>query len=111
MKFITHVIVTALSLLIAAKLVAGIEIHGLTGAILAAVVLGILNGLVRPVLVVLTIPITILTMGLFILVINATMFYAASLFLDSFYVESFLTAIIGSLVVSVVSLLVNRFIK
>jgi putative membrane protein len=74
-------------------------------------VLGLLNALVRPLLVVLTLPITIITVGLFIVVINAMLFSLAASFVDGFAVHGFLSALIGSILVSVVSTVGNRFIS
>jgi putative membrane protein len=111
MKIITRIAITALALLIVAKLPIGVEIEGLAGAIVAAVVLGILNTLVRPLLVILTLPITILTLGLFILVINASLFYFTATFIDGFAVASFWAALLGSILVSIISSVANKFIE
>lgn len=110
MKLFTRVAVTALALLLVSKLLPGVEINGLLPVILAAIVLGLLNALVRPVLVILTLPITLLTLGLFIIVINGTLFYFAASFIDGFYVANFISAVIGSLLVSLISSVVNRFL-
>ncbi len=111
MKIITRIAITALALLIVAKLSIGVEIDGLTGALVAALVLGILNTLVRPLLVILTLPITILTLGLFILVINASLFYLTATFIDGFAVSGFWAALFGSVLVSVISSVANKFIE
>lgn len=111
MKIFTKLLLVTLTLLLVSEYVPGITISGLYPAIIAAVILGIFNVLVRPVLIILTLPITILTLGLFIIVINATLFYFAASFIDGFDVTSFGMAIIGSLIVSIVSTLGNRFIK
>jgi len=110
MKLLTRVAITALALLLVAKLSIGVDIDGLYGALIAAVVLGVLNTLVRPLLVILTLPITILTLGLFILVINAGLFYFAASFVDGFTVDSFLASVIGSVLVSIISSIGNRFV-
>ncbi len=111
MKIITKIAITALALLLVAKLSIGVEIEGLWGALVAAVVLGILNTLVRPLLVILTLPITILTLGLFILVINASLFYLTATFIDGFAVDSFWAALLGSVIVSIISSIANKFIE
>ncbi len=100
--------VTAIALLVAAALVPGIEIASLSAALIAAVVLGLLNLIARPLLVLLTLPVTLLTLGLFIFVINATLFLAAASFVDGFTVAGFLPALVGSLVVSLVSAVANQ---
>jgi putative membrane protein len=110
MKLITRIAITALALLIVARLPIGVEIEGLQPALIGALVLGLFNALVRPVLIILTLPITIVTLGLFIIIINASLFYLAANFVDGFSVDSFLSAIIGSLLVSVVSGIANRFV-
>ncbi len=110
MKLLTRVVVAAFALLLVAHFIPGITITGLLPALLAAVVLGLLNALVRPILVILTLPISILTLGLFIVVINAALFQLASIFVVGFSVDSFLTAVIGSILVSIVSSIVNRIV-
>lgn len=103
MRTITRIIVTAFALLVVASVVPGIIITSLTSAIVAALVLGILNVLVKPVLVVLTLPITFLTLGLFLLVINAAIFLLAGHLVSGFSVTGWLPALVGSIVVSVMS--------
>jgi putative membrane protein len=110
MKLIAKVIITALALIITAQILPGIEISGLYTAIIVAIVLGLLNITVKPILVILTLPITILTLGLFILVINALIFLFAASFIEGFTVSGFLPALIGSIVVSVISTLANSLI-
>lgn len=111
MKILLKIIITALTLLAIARFVPGIEVDGLYIAIITALILGILNVLVKPLLVLLTLPITILTLGLFIFVINATLFLFAASFIDGFAVSGFLSALVGSLIVSVVSSVTNLAIK
>ena len=111
MKILTRIAITALSLLIVAKLSIGVTIDGLIGALIAAVVLGVFNTLVRPLLIILTLPITIVTLGLFIIVINASLFYFAATFVDGFAVSSFFAAVLGSIIVSVISSIANRFVS
>jgi putative membrane protein len=111
MKLLTKIAITALALLIVAQLSIGVEIEGLTGAFIAAFVLGILNTLVRPLLIILTLPITVLTLGLFIVVINASLFYLAANFVDGFTVSSFWAAFLGSVLVSIISSVANWFVK
>lgn len=111
MKIITKLLLVTLTLLLVSEYVPGITITGFYAAIIAAFILGIFNALVRPVLIILTLPITVITLGLFILVINASLFYFAASFIDGFNVASFGWALVGSLIVSLVSTLGNRFIK
>ncbi|MES2748771.1 MAG: phage holin family protein [Patescibacteria group bacterium] len=110
MKLLTKIAITALALLIVTKLSIGVTIDGLWSAVIAAIVLGIVNTLVRPVLVVLTLPITLLTLGLFIFIINAALFYVVASIVDGFYVAGFVSALLGSLLVSILSALGNWFV-
>ena len=107
---IARVLVTALALLITAYLIPGIEVRGLYTAIITAVILGLLNLVVRPILIFLTLPVTVITLGLFIFVINAALFLFAASFIEGFSVNSFWTALLGSLLVSAMSTIGNRFV-
>lgn len=102
--------ISALSVLAAAYLVNGIEVDNFLYALLIALVLGIINAVIRPLLVILTLPVTVLTLGLFILVINGFLFWAVSKMLEGFNVEGLLAGIIGAIVVSVFSWIGNRFL-
>ena len=110
MKLIARIAITALALLLVSKLVVGVTLSGLWSAVLAAVILGLLNALVRPILVILSLPITIITLGLFILVINGALFALTASFVDGFVVSNFFAAVLGSIVVSVISTIGNRFV-
>lgn len=110
MKFIYRLLITAFALVAVTYIVPGIEVNGIYPALIGALFLGILNAIVRPILVVLTLPITILTLGIFIFVINATLFLFVASFVDGFSVSSFWSALIGSIVVSVISWIANKFI-
>lgn len=109
-QLVSKVLITALGLLLAAYLVPTIEVVSLYVAIIVAIVLGLLNLVVRPVLVILTLPVTIVTLGLFIFVINAALFAFVASFVDGFAVNGFFDALLGSLIVSVVSTIGNRFV-
>lgn len=111
MTTLTRIFLTALALLLVAQVVPGIVIDGLVPALLAAVVLGLLNAIVRPVLVVLTLPVTILTLGLFLLIINGALFALAAAFIDGFTVSGFPAALLGSLIVSIVSTVASRYLR
>lgn len=110
MKFITRVVVVALALVLVTYIVPGIQIDGLYTALVSALLLGLLNAIVRPVLVLLTLPVTILTLGLFIFVINAGIFLLVSTFVDGFYVSNFLSALAGSVLVSIISGIIHKFV-
>ncbi len=96
-----------MALLAVAYLYSGVQVSSFGAALIAAVVIGLLNMIVRPVLVVLTLPVTIVTLGLFLFVINALMFWAASGLLSGFHVNGFLAALVGSLLYSVLGLLIE----
>lgn len=106
-KWLPH----AAALLLIAYLYSGVQVASFGSALLAAVVIGLLNLLVRPVLVVLTIPITIITLGLFLFVINALMFWAASGLLSGFHVSGFGAALLGSLMYSALGVLINSALQ
>jgi putative membrane protein len=110
MGVITRLIVVALSLWLASELIPGIKVQGGWTLIGAAILLGVVNAVVRPVLVVLTLPFTLLTLGLFLLVINAAMLGLVALMFDGFTIESFWSAILGSLIVSIMGWLASWFI-
>jgi len=103
-----RIVVTAFSLLLVAEFVPGIHVNSLMAAILGAFVLGVITVCVRPILVILTLPVTILTLGLFLFVINAFLFLWASSLVPGFTVSGFVPALIGSLVVSVCGAIVNK---
>jgi len=100
--------VAVLALFSASYLVDGISVDSIYTAIIVAVLLGALNLIVRPVLVVLTLPITIVTLGLFLLVLNATLFWFVGTFVKGFVVAGFLPALLGSLLVSAFSWVAHR---
>jgi len=111
MKFIARFLLMVLGLLLVAELVPGISVDGLYAAVVAVLVLGLLNAVVRPVLLILTLPITIITLGLFSFVINALLFLFAASFLAGFEVIGFWTALIGSIAMTVVNTLGTMWIK
>lgn len=111
MKFLADLLIRALVLLVTTYLVPGFHIKSYWIAILVALVLGLLNALVKPILVIFTLPVTILTLGLFVFVINAFLLMIASAFIDGFRVDSFVTAIIASIVITVVSTILNTLIR
>ena len=110
MKLIARVLITALALLLVAKLVPGVEVEGLYAAVIAALILGLLNVFMKPLLVFLTLPITLLSLGLFIFVINGFLFWFTASFLEGFSVSGIGVAILASLLVTVISTVGNRFI-
>jgi len=108
---ITRWLVITVAILIASYLVPGIKIDALSTAVIAACVLGIINVVIRPVLVLLTLPLSILTLGLFYFVINAFLLKMAAYFVSGFDVRGFFAALFGSLIISIVTSLANAFIS
>jgi putative membrane protein len=109
-SIITQLFLTSFSLLAASYLVPGVHVDNIYHALLAALVLGILNVSLRPILIFLTLPATIVTFGLFIFVINAGVFLFAGYLLDGFSVDGFLPALVGSLFVSVTSAITQKIL-
>jgi len=107
MKLIAKWLLSAAALLLVAHLYQGVEVRSFSSALLAAFVIGLLNSIVRPVLVVLTLPVTLVTMGLFLFVINALMFWAAASLLDGLQVRDFTAALLGSLIYSVLGVVIE----
>jgi len=104
-------LIVTVAIILASYLLDGIEIKNFFSAFFAAAALGILNALFRPILIVLTLPINILTLGLFTFLINALMLKMASGIIPGFEVHGFWTAIFGSLIISTISWLLNAFIS
>ena len=111
MGFLIRWLILTVAIIVASYLLEGIHISGFFSAFFAAAALGILNALFRPVLILLTLPINILTLGLFTFIINALMLKMASGVIPGFEVYGFWTAVFGSLIISVVSWLLNTFIS
>jgi putative membrane protein len=107
---VLRVLITAFALWLANEFVPGLRIERTSTFFVAAALLGIINAVVRPVVVLLTFPITLLTLGLFLLVINATMLGLVAYLLEGFWIAGFLAALVGSIVVSVVSGVANWLI-
>ena len=107
MKLIAKWLLSATALVFVAQVYAGVEVTSFSTAMIAALVIGLLNLFIRPVLVLLTLPVTVLTLGLFLFVINALMFWWAASFLDGFHVTGFGAALVGSLIYSVLGLVID----
>ena len=112
MWLLLHWVLNGLALLIVAHVVPGVAVRDPGTALVAAVLLGLANAVIKPVLVLLTLPVTILTLGLFLLVINGLLFWAVSAVMTGFEVRGFWTGVLGALVYSVLTgllwLLVQR---
>jgi putative membrane protein len=111
MKIIARWLLLAAALLLVAQVDAGVTVAGFGAALWAAFVIGLLNTLVRPLLVLLTLPVTLLTLGLFLFVINALMFWFAGDILSGFRVDGFVSALFGSIVYSIASWLFSSLVR
>lgn len=111
MNLIIRLLINALAVFVLAYVLNGVTVDGYVGAIIVAVVLSILNLLVKPILVILTLPITIITLGLFLLVINAIIILLADKLVDGFSVSNFGTAILFSILLSILQWVLQSFLK
>ena len=109
LRFLIHWLTVTIALAAAAWLLPGVVVDSTEALVFAALVLGFINGIVRPILVILTLPITVLTLGLFYLVVNGVAFFLAAWLVPGFAVGSFGSAVLGALVVSLVSWFVGLF--
>ncbi|MFQ3544892.1 phage holin family protein [Halobacillus rhizosphaerae] len=111
-SWLLHIIVNAVAIIAVSQLFEGITYEGIGGALLAGLILSILNAIVRPILVVLTLPITIISLGLFLFVINAiTLLLTDALLGSTFQIAGFGTAILAAIVISLINLVLNSLIK
>jgi putative membrane protein len=110
-RFLFHWAITSIALAVAAHVVPGIHVRSFAALLFAAIVLGLVNAVVRPILVVLTLPATILTLGLFYLMVNGVAFALAAALAPGFAVTSLGAAIFGALVVGVVSWLLGWLLR
>src|SRR5881392_4245099 len=111
MKTLVRWLLLAAALLLVAHLYSGVVVGSFGSAMVAALVIGLLNTLLRPILVLLTLPVTVLTLGLFLFVINALMFYFAASFMSGFEVNGFGAALIGSLIYSACGIVIDAAIE
>jgi putative membrane protein len=109
-RFVVQFLVTALGLWLASRVVPGVGFTDTTSLLLAAVLLGVVNAIVRPILTVLTFPITVLTLGLFLLVVNAAMIGLVAVLLDGFVVDGLIPGVGAAIVTGVVSWIAGAFI-
>ena len=111
MFFILRLVIPMVAILIISYLFPKIiRVDGFLAALVAAFLLGIVNAILRPVLVLLTFPITLVTLGLFLLVINGLMLWLVSALVRGFYVNGFWSAVLGSILISIVSWILSRFL-
>ena len=111
MSLIVRWFINALALMLVAYLYPGVQVAGMFEALIAALVLGLVNALIRPILLLLTLPVTIVTLGLFIFVINAFLFWFVAEIVKGFTVSGFMGALIGSILFSVITILTSWLIS
>lgn len=111
LHFILTWLATAVSLLITDHFVPGFRIDSFSAALIGAVVLGVVNAIVRPILTLLTLPLTIITLGLFLFVVNAFTFWLVAALTPGFYIAGFLTALTGAIVLTIVSTIVSWLVR
>jgi putative membrane protein len=111
MKLLLKWLLSACALLAVAHFYSGVEVRSFSSALIAAFVIALFNAFLRPVLVVLTLPVTLITLGLFMFVINALMFWAAAGVLDGFRVTGFMAALLGSLLYSLMGMVIESALE
>jgi putative membrane protein len=110
MRILLVWLINAIALIAVAYLMRSISVSSFTSALIAALVLGLVNAVIRPVLVLLTLPVTVITLGLFILVINALLFWFVGSIVQGFHVHGFWGALVGSILFSIVSWLLSTVV-
>lgn len=111
MHFIIRLLINAIAFYLIAKYVPGFHVASFTSAVIAALIFGIVNAIVRPILLLLTLPFTIITLGLFVLVINALMFWLTAWIAPGFHVDGFVPAFIGAVIMMIVSYITTQIFK
>jgi putative membrane protein len=111
MRFLFRLLINVVAILIIAHILPGlIRVDGFLAALVAALLLGIVNTIIRPILVILTFPLTLLSFGLFLLVINGLMLWLVSALVSGFHVSGFWGALFGSILISIVSWILSKFL-
>lgn len=109
--FILRTIITGLSLFLVDWIVPGVTLSSVAAAFAAALILGLINAFIRPVLIFLTFPITVVTLGVFLLIINALTYWLTAAIVPGFDIDNFFSAVIGALITSIVGWGLNRMIQ
>jgi putative membrane protein len=111
MHLLIRLIINAIVLYLIARYVPGFQISGFTAAIIAAIIFGLVNAVIRPIVLLLSLPATILTLGLFVIIVNALMFWLTVWITPGFHVSGFVPALIGGIIMTIVSILTNHLFK
>ena len=110
MRFLLRLLLNGVAVFLAAQLIPGITVAGPGAAIVAGIALGLINAIVRPVLILLTLPVTLVTLGLFIFVVNAICLALAAWFVPGFTISGFIPALLGALVITIISWLLSALL-
>jgi len=110
MRFLLRVVLLAASMGLVSLFLPGIHFEGAWSLVIAALVVGLANAILRPILIFFTLPLVVVTLGLFVWVINAALLYGASRFVDGFRLDSFWWALLASLFISVISMILNKMV-
>lgn len=110
MRILLVWLINSLALIAVAYLMPSITVSSFTAALVAALILGLINAVIRPVLILLTLPVTVITLGLFILVLNGLLFWFVGSFIEGFVVQGFWAGFIGSILFSIVSWLLSALV-
>ena len=111
MKLIFNWLINAAALYATTQVIPGVRVAGLENLLVAAIAIGLINAIIRPILRFVTMPITVLTLGLFYFVLNGALFYLAAHFTPGFELDSFASAILGGIVMSIVATVLHLFVK
>jgi len=109
--WVVRCILNGIALLLTSALIAGIEVNGFLAALFAALVLGIVNAIIRPIIILLTLPINLITLGLFTVIINGFMLKITSTVVNGFAVHGFWAATIGAIILSLISAVLNALVE
>ena len=110
-SIITRWLIITMAILLASQFVPGIKVDSISTVVIAAALLGLINVFIKPILIIFTLPLNILTLGLFTFIINALLLELVAYFVKGFEVQSFLAAFLGSLIISIVTWFANYFIN
>src|SRR2546428_13777101 len=111
MGILIRIVINALAIVVAAKVIPGIELNSVLAALAAGLVLGVVNGVIRPILLFLTLPLTLLTLGLFLFVLNGLCLWLTAALVKGFEIHGFWAAVFGALLVSIVSWLLTTSVS
>ena len=111
MNLLLKILVTAIVVMLIARFMPGVQVKDFLTSVIIAVVLGLLNVFIKPIIVLFTLPVTIITLGLFLLVINALMILLCTVIVGGFEVESFWAALLFSLILSMVQSIIDRLVR